>query len=155
MADFRKAFSTGVEAAKLAAQNKREINSIITEVNDQLSEFYDGKVNFGVWNLSKRKKGKEGAGNLFLGMMSLETISYQGLCISNYEKKDPIELVEWKVTENGYPCIIKYEDREAYCYNSEDLMAEISSLLSDVKTGKAILAKLDDFAKKDNKVEGS
>ncbi|WP_145517587.1 hypothetical protein [Yersinia mollaretii] len=148
MADFRQSFSAAVAAAVVAAENKKEIKDLINEVNKQLEEAYDGKVHFGIWNLSKKSRKKGSVTNIFLDALNLEVVEYQGLCITNYDSKEPIELVEWKINENGYPCIIIYNDREAYCYNKEDLVAELSTLLSDVKTGKAILQQLDNFSKK-------
>lgn len=148
MVDFKKSIAVGVSAAVAAAENKKEIKNLISEVNKQLEEHYDGKVHFGVWNLSKRSHKKKSVTNSIMDAFNFETIEYQGLCITNYDNKEPIELVEWKVTENGYPCIIIYDDREAYCYNKEDLATELSTLLCDVKTGKAILKQLDNFAEK-------
>lgn len=147
MADFKKSFSVGVNAAVVASENKKEINEIIHEVNKQLGEVYEGKVHFSVWDFTKTLR-RDGKNNVFTNPFSFETVKYQGLCITNYDNKEPIELVEWKVTETGYPCIIKYDDREAYCYDKDDLVTELSSLLSDVKTGKAILKQIDNFAHK-------
>ncbi|PHM69187.1 hypothetical protein [Xenorhabdus sp. KJ12.1] len=148
MADFRQSFSTGVAAAQAAAANKKEINDLIMEVNKQLKETYDGKVHFGVWNLSKKLRKKGTVTNVFVDAFNLDVVEYQGLCITNSDNKEPIALVEWKISENGYPCIIKYDDRDAYCYNKEDLVTEFSTLLSDVKTGKAILKQLEIFSEK-------
>ncbi|MDE9569832.1 hypothetical protein [Xenorhabdus bovienii] len=148
MTDFRKSFSVGVAAATVAAENKKEINDLIKAVNKQLEETYDGKVHFSVRSLSKRVHKESAVANVFLDAFNFGFVEYQGLCITNYDNKEPIELAEWKVSENGYPCIIKYNDREAYCYNKDDLVVELSTLLSDVKTGKAILKQLDNFSKK-------
>ncbi|HAT8000571.1 TPA: hypothetical protein GF082_13895 [Citrobacter braakii] len=148
MADFRQSFSAGVAAAVVAAENKKEIKDLISEVSKQLEESYEGKVHFGIWNLSKKLRKKGVVTNVFVDAFNFELVEYQGLCITNYDNKEPIELVEWKINENGYPCIIIYDDREAYCYNKEDLVAELSTLLSDVKTGKAILQQLDNFSQK-------
>lgn len=148
MADFRQSFSAAVAAAVVAAENKKEINDLIQEVSRQLEEAYEGKVHFGVWKLSKRLRKKDAVGNIFMNVLNYETVEYQALCITNYDNKEPISLVEWKISDNGYPCIITYDERDSYCYNKEDLIAELSTLLSDVKTGKAILKQLADFSDK-------
>lgn len=149
MADFRKSFTVGVAAAVVAAENRKEINDLIREVNKQLQETYDNKVYFGVWSLTKRTRKKGAVTNVFVDAFNFDIVEYDGLCIANHEEKDPVTLAEWKVSENGYPCIIKYDDREAYCYNKEDLVTELSTLLSDVKTGKAILKHLNNFTEKE------
>jgi hypothetical protein len=148
MANFKNSLSVGVEAAKVAAENKREIDELIQDVNRQVEEAYDGKVHFGVWNLTKRVRRNDAAANIFMDVLNFVNVEYKGLCITNYDNKEPISLVEWKVSENGYPCIIKYDDREAYCYDKDDLISEFSTLLSDIKTGKAILKQLDAFSEK-------
>jgi len=148
MADFKKIFSVGVAAAETAAANKKEIEGVISEVNKQLQELYDEKVHFGVWDLTKRTP-RPGVKNIFVDAFNYDIVSYKGLCISNKEKKEPIVLAEWQITENGYPCILKYDDREAYCYNTDDLETELATLLSDVKTGKAILKHLNTPSEKE------
>lgn len=148
MADFKKSFSAGVAAAVAAAENKKEIMEVISEVDRQLSETYDGKVHFGAWNLTKKARKKGSLAHSFADVLNFEVVEYQGLCITNYNDKEPIELVEWKISENGYPCVLKYDEREAYCSNREDLVEELSTLLSHVQTGKAILKQLENFAQK-------
>ncbi|EOZ9311062.1 MULTISPECIES: hypothetical protein [Enterobacter cloacae complex] len=149
MADFRKSLSVGVAAAVAAAENKKEIQDLINEVNSQIEETYEGKVHFGVWTLKKSTPKKQTKGNIFFGALNFDFLEYDALCITNHEDKEPIDLVEWKVGDAGYPCILKYEEREAYCYNREDLITELSTLLSDVKTGEAILKQLNKFNKEE------
>ncbi len=65
MADFRKSLSVGVAAAVAAAENKKEIQDLINEVNSQIEETYEGKVHFGVWTLKKSTPKKQTKGNIF------------------------------------------------------------------------------------------
>lgn len=53
MNDFKKFLLAGVDAAKTAVANKQEIYDVINEVDKQLSEIYDSKVHFGIWNLTR------------------------------------------------------------------------------------------------------
>lgn len=152
MADFKISFSAGVAAAVLATENKNEIYSLISDVDKQLADAYDGKVHFGIWTFKKKKRKKDAVANIFMDALNYDTVEFDALSVANYDSKEPISLVEFKVTENGYPCILKYEDREAYCYDKEDFVTELSTLLSDVKTGKAILKQINDFSNK-QKVE--
>ncbi|MGA7506875.1 MAG: hypothetical protein WBW72_00965 [Erwinia billingiae] len=146
MNDFKKYLLAGVDAAKSAAANKKEIHDVIDEVNKQLGEVYDSKVNFGIWNLNRDIKPKVNNifGNAF-SALSLERESYQGLAISDHEIKNPIPLADWYMSENGYPCKITLDGRESFCSDKDELENEISNLLSHVKTGEAILKKLADF----------
>ncbi|QFH49015.1 hypothetical protein [Leclercia adecarboxylata] len=146
MSDFKKYLLAGVDAARTAAANKQEIYDIINEVDKQLIEIYDSKVHFGIWNLTRPIKPKNN--NILGGALStfsLEREEYQGLVISNYENKNPIPLAEWFMSENGYPCKIIMDGIESFCSDKDDLENEISSLLSHVRTGKAILKKLEEY----------
>ncbi|EPC9413431.1 hypothetical protein ACR3SC_002607 [Klebsiella variicola] len=148
MNDFKKYLLAGVDAAKTAAVNKKEIYDVINEVDKQLSEIYDSKVHFGVWKLTRPIKPK---GNTLLGgalnAFNFDREEYQSLSISDHETKNPIPLADWYMSENGYPCKITIDGREAFCSDKEELENEIASLLSHVRTGKAILKKLEEFEK--------
>ncbi|WP_241574767.1 hypothetical protein [Rosenbergiella nectarea] len=151
MADFKNSFKAGVESALVADNNKKEIQDLIEEVNSQITESYEGKVHFGVWNLTRTSKNRKNIFSSITDPLSIDITSYKALCISDYNNKSPIELAEWKVDENGYPCMVKHDDRESYCFNKEELISEISSLLSSVKTGNAILEKLKFFSERGSK----
>lgn len=146
MSDFKKYLLVGVDAARTAAANKQEIHDVINEVDKQLSEVYDSKVHFGIWNLTRTLKPKNN--NIFggaLSALSLEREEYQSLAISNYENKNPTPLADWFMSESGYPCKIIMDGIESFCSDKDDLENEISSLLSHVRTGKAILKKLEEY----------
>lgn len=146
--DFKKFLLAGVDAAKTAASNKQEIYDVINEVDKQLGEIYESKVHFGIWDLTRTIKPKNN--NIIgaaLGQLSLERESYQGLTISDHENKNPIPLADWYMSENGYPCKITIDGRESFCSDKKDLENEIANLLSHVRTGKAILKKLEEFNK--------
>ncbi|WP_394521460.1 hypothetical protein C1N60_04980 [Pantoea sp. SGAir0184] len=155
MNDFKKHLLAGVDAAKTAAANRQEIYDVINEVDRQLSEVYDSKVHFGIWNLTRTIKPKN-TNNIFgsaLSALSLDREDYKGLSICDHESKNPIPIADWYMSENGYPCKITIDGRESYCSDKEDLENEISSLLSHVRTGKAILKKLEEFEKAKDKEE--
>lgn len=138
MNDFKKHLLAGVAAAKTAEANKEEIYDVINEVDRQLSEIYESKVHFGICdNITKNP----------LIALSLGKKRYQGLAISDHKNENAIHLADWYMSENGYPCKITIDGRESFCNDKEELENEISSLLSHVKTGKAILKTLEEFKK--------
>lgn len=150
--DFKKFLLAGVDAAKTAAANKKEIYDVINEVDKQLSEVYESKVHFGIWNLTRTIKPKNK--NVFtstLSALSFESEDYQGLSITDHENKNPIALADWYMSENGYPCKIIMDGGESFCSDKDELENEIASLLSHVRTGKAILKKLEEFEKSQTK----
>lgn len=146
MSDFKKYLLAGIDAAKTAAANKEEIYAVINEVNRQLSEIYDSKVHFGIWSFTRPKgmKTRSTIGSA-LALFGVEQEDYESLAISNHENKNPTPLADWFMSENGYPCKIIMDGVESFCSDKDDLEIEISNLLSNIRTGKAILNKLEEY----------
>lgn len=149
MADFKKSLLAGVDAAKIAKANREEILSVIAEVNKQLNEVYESKLNFGIYNLLRSIEPKtKNILNTAFSHLSLEREAYQALAVADPSGKNPAPLADWQFSENGYPCKIIRGGLSSYCNNKEELEAEISSLLSEVRTGKTILEKVSDYENK-------
>lgn len=137
MVDFITSFNKGLEAAKQAGQNKREIYSVIDVLNEQLSQVSEGKLEIGIYN-------KTQPFSHFIGIVSSTADAnkpiYQYLAAVNplSESKAPSEIAKWKFDSNGYPCQISTSDFEFYCEDKAALERSLQNLLSDPTVGEKI-----------------
>ena len=146
MTDIKKSLLAGLQSAKEAHNNIREINLIIKETSNEVEAVSNGKALFGIGDFVEVS---ENTGPLAasLAMMAAaygqeKRRRYKGLAIFNSEGKAGTEIAEWTQHENGYPCSIKYNDFTLYCNDKEELENAIAELLKETKTGKAILSKM-------------
>lgn len=152
MSDFRAALQAGMSVAKTAVFNKNEINSVIAEIEEQIIEFSHNKATFGLGTFNRKRS--ESPMDAFVSVLTPHPVeTYEALAVWNSEGKSPIQLAEMSISENGYPCKITYDGNDVYCNNKEELIFELSALLSSGKTGKAILEKMEEYDKKNNPEE--
>lgn len=145
MSDFKSSLMAGVAAAEKAISAQNEIFSLISDVDAQLKEIYEGKVRFGLGDFYKENKAINPVQALSLGLARLTEERYPGLAIWNSDNSDGVKIADWSMAETGYPCKISYDGVNVYCRNKDELVKGLVDLLKDVRTGKAILKKIEEY----------
>ncbi|MDR9425715.1 MAG: hypothetical protein RI567_10590 [Marinobacter sp.] len=134
MADFKKYFTKGLSAAEKAESNKNEIDSIFEELNSQLDEATDGKIEI--------SRVKFYVSNALADIASLMKPRETYLAIAAKNKKvkgcDYKQLARWKIDRNGYPCVIIIDRDEMYCEDKVALESNLQQLLSDPTVGDTL-----------------
>ncbi|HGX3181971.1 TPA: hypothetical protein ACNH3N_004029 [Klebsiella variicola] len=140
--DFKKSLTEGLEAAKKARDNKKEILALISDVSKIIEDFSEGKVSLKITNERRLAKG---ATQLSAGLAAVlgETayVDYKALSLTRNPQGTPKKiLADWEIDQSdGYPCIISYNKQDITCHNKETLQQALSELLSDASTGEKLL----------------
>lgn len=140
MKNFKDSLQAGIDAAKVASNNRKEIISVIRSVSDQIKEISDGKAMFAKGKFYREPEGI--AARAYVSIMGSAGESYQGLAIYNGDGKNGIIIAEWSEDASGYPCSLSYAGEKIFCSNKIELENALSDLLSQVKTGEAILRQM-------------
>lgn len=136
MVDFIKAFQTGLEAAKEAEANKKEIMSVISEVSSQLKEASGGKLKIRIGLFA------EDSGIPQLLMYPDKRKKYYAICaeqVTEDKSGTSSEIAKWKLDRHGYPCSIEFGDRVLLSEDKESLEENLQTLLADPMTGDKLL----------------
>ena len=132
MVDFITAFKTGLNAADIADKNKREINSVFEELNEQLAKATDGKVkveirdNFSVFSLRLFDEKQPKKNQAIWAFNPL------------FKSAGAKELARWDLDPNGYPCKISFSNKELYCEDKPALERTLANMLQDPTVGEAL-----------------
>ncbi|MCF5747103.1 hypothetical protein [Pseudomonas tremae] len=141
MADFKLALKKGLDAAEKAEANRKEIESVIEELNKQLQEDTDGKLEI-IQDLDYADTSAAVRAAIFIGGLSgavgmgnnaahLQKVNYLSCRNPRSENKNKLRLSEFKVGRAGYPCELKVGDEEMFCEDKQALEQALSYLLSD------------------------
>lgn len=149
MKNFKDSLQAGIDAAKVASNNRQEIASVIRSVNEQVKEISDGKAMFSKGKFYREPKPEALAVKAFISIMGNAGESYQGLGIYNGDGKNGIIIAEWSEGASGYPCSLSYAGEKIFCSNKIELENALSDLLSQVETGEAILKQMKTFVPSD------
>lgn len=144
MRDFKGSLLVGINAAKVAENNREEIDSVLKNINDQIYDYSSNKATFGVRRFSREEV--QATKNIFPTVADLfnnkKYVWYEGLAISDCNGGDPIEIAKWSKSDGGYPCTISFGGEKFVCGKKAELENALSNLLQEVKTGEAILEKI-------------
>jgi hypothetical protein len=127
MTDFKAAFEDGIKAAQQAEAAKKEIDSVFTELNKQLSEATRGKL------LIERRYMPDEIVGFFISLAEFRRPTHLAITARNpsIKQSEPKELSKWESGRAGYPCKVSWGGNEAYCENKEGLERVLSDLLRD------------------------
>lgn len=134
MVDFISSLEKGLGAAQKAERNKAEIRSVFSNLNDQLLQAFDGKLEIHTYT-------KTNPFSVLVGISGGQPKpDYQFIGARNplAENKDAVEIAGWKLDPNGYPCKIVSDESENYCENKEALEQALQHLLSRPDVGEKL-----------------
>lgn len=152
MRDFKDSLLAGIAAARVAENNRSEINSVLDNLNRQVNEISQNKAIFARGRFVRRQESN--AAQAFVNLAQQLTMNhasktYEGLGIYDSEGKNGIVIAEWTEDDSGYPCIVSCGGEKLVCSNKTELENALSYVLREVKTGEAILAQIERFDKKE------
>ncbi|MHC8315686.1 hypothetical protein [Pseudomonas sp. LB3P31] len=136
MVDFIDSFNKGLSAAEKAIANKDEIDSVIEQLSEQLSQATNGRLKISIVEKHSPLSGFS---------MSLSELvnrkTYWAIAASNpLTTYQSTELAEWKLSESGYPCRIVLSDKEIYCEDKTALENALSKMIATPEAGKKLKA---------------
>ncbi|HEM8561174.1 TPA: hypothetical protein U2Q33_000947 [Citrobacter farmeri] len=151
MKDFKDSLLAGIAAAQKAENNRNEIRSIFSSVDEQIKDISDNKASLGRTRLYR--KDESYANQAFIALAQQLNFGnkreeYTAIAIFDVEGKNGIEIAEWSEDDSGYPCSIRYSGEKVFCSNKQELEQALSNLLMEVKTGEAILKQINAHDKK-------
>ncbi|EPA3164450.1 hypothetical protein ACQ26G_001561 [Yersinia enterocolitica] len=152
MKDYKESLMAGIKAAKEAAKNKEEIKMVLKGVADQVEAISENKATFGLGKFTKKTKNVNAFG-VIIDLMNTPIEKYEALAIWDRDGKDGIEIAEWSEDEFGYPCMVKFSGQKLFCSDKAELENSLAELLKGVKTGEAILAKIEKYNRQNNSTE--
>lgn len=134
--DFSKSFQQGLDAAELALQKRREINSVIRTLNTQVLSASKGKISI---EQQMKTNGLQSIGKLFAGSTTTSIFGNNYLIAKNTSTETTDDLCVFEPSPNGYPCKLEYSDQSAYCNDKESLELQLSDMLSHPDIGKKMV----------------
>ncbi|MGQ7271998.1 hypothetical protein [Marinobacter nauticus] len=136
MANFKTSFRKGIESAKAARENRSEIEKTLQDLNDELDELTNGKIEIIIHEFSEPIE-QDYASILISGFSKPKYIEYQGLAARNKTGSASVrELATWSQGREGYPCKIKFGNKTFICEDKEGLIEALQELLEDAKVGE-------------------
>ena len=134
MTDFRKAFRSGQEAAGKADLARKEISSVFRELNEQLREPTEGRV-----EIITQEFEEQGDNPFGIAISYLQSAWYGrapghwAVAARNPQAGDtaPRELTLWQQDRAGYPCKLSWGGVERTCHDRESLQEALAAMLED------------------------
>tara|TARA_R110001583_G_scaffold9243_3_gene43926 strand:- start:868 stop:1341 length:474 start_codon:yes stop_codon:yes gene_type:complete len=136
MADFRKSFSAGINAAKVAEKNRDEIQTVFDEVNKQLEEVAGGTLSIDRkrYYVNNAIQDLAAIANFKQREVYEAVIAFNPKASGSAEK----ELANWKMSNDGYPCRIYIGSNHISCEDKKALEGAIQELLRDTAVGEKL-----------------
>ena len=140
--DFITSFKEGLLSAENIEKEKSEIKNIFNELNKQIKQASDGKINIIIdeqydtvdqypvtipapWYMPL-KEGIQKKSKLYIVAEA---------CLLESQRK--FKIAEWKTSANGgYPCIISYEEHEVCAFDEGSLIHELNNLIGSAYCGQ-------------------
>lgn len=142
MADYLKAFQTGLEAFNDAERARREIADVFEDFANAIREASNGRV------AVEQRKAREfiatraieatmqrAQGALLPDALGSEPEESFVLVATGRRGPEPARLTEYSLGERGYPVKLRYGRINARCYDRESLEQELQKLLEHPDTG--------------------
>lgn len=124
MVDYKKSFEIGQKNLETAQKNRKEIDSVFTELNHQLYDVTDGKISIRPTEFIVK-------GSSVMQTLLSEPKTYHGLGVfHNHHDLEPVELVKWYQEPTGYPCKITTQHNDLICEDKEELESTLAALLA-------------------------
>jgi len=136
MVDYIPSLHKGIEAAKIARINIREIKSVFDDLNSQLAIEVKGKL-----KLEVKAFLEENTITRLTAMAQFAAPKkIQHIVASNPLAKGSsiTKLTKWEITHNGYPCRIFLEENVLICEDKKSLEKNLNLLLSDPVVGEKL-----------------
>jgi hypothetical protein len=132
MVNFIEAYKSGLNSAELAEKNKKEVDSVFSDLNQQLKEVTDGRI------VISRRQFLDG-GNLYLAIAIGNQKYYSAIAANNpLIAGSDKELARWSQDRNGYPCKIILGSETMYCQDKKGLENGLATLLRDPVVGETL-----------------
>jgi hypothetical protein len=141
MANFKNSFDQGLKAAANTAEKIAEINSVFEELNTQISEASDGKIEISrETRIDRTIETLLGIG-IFANKKQIEkstTTTYIVATNPLSTKTRKVDIGQIEVSKNGYPCEVKFGSDRFHCDDKQGLERALSILLADPDVGKEL-----------------
>lgn len=134
--NFKESFSKGLSAAAHAENQTKEIDSVFFDLNEQIMEASDGKI-----EISRRETYEEpdltgSITALTTGILNRKRIV--GIFAQTPKGNFSSQIGAVKIDKRGYPCEIKVGDSRLVCEDKRSLTKALNYLLADVDVGKTL-----------------
>ncbi|WP_449126124.1 hypothetical protein [Pseudomonas viridiflava] len=135
MVDFKLALKKGLDAAGKAEANRQEIESVLKELNEQLWEETEGKLEIVQERDYKDKSALARAafviGGLTKQAADMQMVNYLSCKNPSSINQNQLKLSEFRIGRAGYPCELKVGDEEMFCEDKQAFEEALGYLLSD------------------------
>lgn len=129
------------KAIKLAEQsqdNKKEIKDIFQSISFSIENFTDGKASLRIIEKVREDGAFSRIARYTAGENPVDT--YNAICIYIIQQRTGIEIAEWKIGKEGYPCSLTYSNnKEVYCSNKAELEQALAELIGTTEVGEILL----------------
>lgn len=138
MNNFKEAFEQGIKHANETAANEKEINQVLEEFANSISQLSEGKLAVTVESKFDPQNNSPFGLAATAALLTNTGRHYEALVVKNSKVEDSPEeeLCEWKLSEKGYPIRISYLGSSPSCGDKEALVECLSELLSQPRSGK-------------------
>lgn len=143
MAGFKDAFEQGIANAGIAAKNRIEIDSVISQLSAELHEATGGQIDQVAIERAQRRVNMSSI-ELKVNPFSdgVKTVNYSAIVARSKkeEGKSPrvVEIAEVKLAKYGYPVTLIVSNREVSCHDKGALESALLKMLEEPEVGKLL-----------------
>lgn len=131
MIDFKSNLALGLSAAARAQANRDEIQEILNELNNQISEATQGRLQ--IFEKYQDPIGSITDTPTMFGVPNAGILT----CINPLAlSKRHIKIAGWKLAPSGYPCELNLAGEEMYCEDKEATEKALAFMLTDPIVGE-------------------
>ncbi|WP_334320402.1 hypothetical protein [Gilliamella apicola] len=138
--DFTKSFKEGLISAENIEKEKSEINNIFDELNKQIHQASNEKINIIIdeqYESANKYPTIQSISRFIEEAIQKKTKLYIAAEACSFESERKVRIAEWKPSANGgYPCIIRYEEHEVCVYDKGSLILELNNLIGSAYCGQ-------------------
>jgi hypothetical protein len=131
MIDITEAIAAGVESARIAEKNMREIEGVISNISSQISSFTSGKVRLEVREAPQKTMS-------LLDSITVGKSLNLGVFLCN--DWDEQIIARMGKSEYGYPCRLSYNGQLVHAGDSESLALAFADLFKTHRVGTVMLS---------------
>jgi hypothetical protein len=144
MTDFADAFNRGQEAAVRATQARAEVDEVFANAAKELFDVTDGKLELARQRFKipvKRTLADLVAGSAMKALLDpIPAETEPWLAARNPKAIDAewIKLAKFERPQEGYPCLLRYDNRDVRCHDQDSLAEAIAELLASAWAGEKL-----------------
>ena len=143
MSNFAQSLQQGLDAARLAKSQQKEIEETFDSLRDAVKEATDHKIDLRIERRYSNNSIMDQAARALATMTSVagQTVIEAFVVGASVNFQKLQTLANWETSSvGGYPCRLTFDNKDLICHDRESLESAFDEMLSTPLIGKKILS---------------